>query len=138
WVTNLAAISNHSQFANLVRVDPAGGARGLPLRLARTCLTSGPVVPPEVYSGPPLLLACPDEDHWLPGRLSRSFLARVAIAPGGPTRCAALRGAGHMPVEESGLADLDRAVRDFLDEFGPKREGSPACGRASDPSDGAV
>ncbi|WP_461144259.1 alpha/beta hydrolase [Salinifilum aidingensis] len=119
WVANLAAVSNNSRFAQLVLADPLGGASGLPLRLARTCLGSAPVVPPEVYTGPPLLLACPDEDRWLPPAVSRAFLARMDVAPGGPTRYAPLRGAGHVPVEESGLADLDRAARDFLDEFEP-------------------
>ena len=120
WLANLAAVSNNSRFAQLVLADPLGGASGLPLRLARTCLRSAPVVPPEVYTGPPLLLACPEQDGWLPPAVSRRFLARMDVAPGGPTRYALLRGAGHVPVEESGLADLDRAVRDFLDEFEPR------------------
>ncbi|MHA6801374.1 alpha/beta hydrolase [Bounagaea algeriensis] len=120
WMANLAAVSNNSRFAQLVLADPLGGAGGLPLRLARTCLRSGPVVPPEVYTGPPLLLACPEQDRWLPPAVSRAFFSRMEVAPGGPVRYALLRGAGHVPVEESGLADLDRAVRDFLDEFGPR------------------
>lgn len=119
WIANLAAVSNHSQFANLVWADPVGGGRGLPMRLARSCLVSAPAVDPELYAGPPLLLACPEEDRWIPPSLSRRFLERMRKSPGGPIRYASLRGSGHIPVEESALADLDRAARDFLDEFEP-------------------
>ncbi|GAA4620820.1 alpha/beta hydrolase [Saccharopolyspora hordei] len=114
WLANIAAISNHAQLANLVWADPRGGGSSLALGFVRSCLTAPPAVPPEEFTGPPLLLAQPAEDRWTPPLLSRRFFDRI----GGPTLVAELSGAGHLPVEESGLADLDRAVRDFLDEFG--------------------
>ena len=42
----------------------------------------------------------------------------TAEAAGALVAFAALHGAGHLPSEESGLADLDRALRDYLDELG--------------------
>ncbi|MGP4015262.1 alpha/beta hydrolase [Saccharopolyspora sp. 5N708] len=114
WLANIAAVSNHAQFANLVWADTIGGGSWLTLTFARSCLTTPPAVPPERFTGPPLLLAHPAEDRWTPPLLSRQFFDRLAA----PARFAPLRGAGHLPVEESGLADLDRAIRDFLDEFG--------------------
>ncbi|MCI2417074.1 alpha/beta fold hydrolase [Saccharopolyspora sp. K220] len=117
WLANIAAVSNHAQFANLVWADAIGGGGWLPLGFVRSCLASPPAVPPERFAGPPLLLAHPAEDRWTPPLLSRQFFDRLAA----PARCAPLSGAGHLPVEESGLADLDRAIRDFLDEFGLQR-----------------
>ncbi|GAA0504907.1 lysophospholipase [Saccharopolyspora subtropica] len=114
WLANIAAVSNHAQFANLVWADPLGGGSWLPLNFVRSCLAAPPAVAPEHYTGPPLLLAHPAEDRWTPQLLSQRFFERIAA----PARFASLTGAGHLPVEESGLADLDRAVRDFLDEFG--------------------
>ncbi|WP_246868893.1 alpha/beta hydrolase [Saccharopolyspora sp. ASAGF58] len=114
WLSNIAAASNHGQFANLVWADTIGGGSWLTLGFARSCLAAPPAVAPEDYAGPPLLLAHPDEDRWTPPLLSRQFFDRIAA----PTRFASLKGAGHLPVEESGLADLDCAIRDFLDEFG--------------------
>lgn len=114
WLANIAAVSNHAQFANLVWADPLGGGSWIALSFVRSCLRSAPAVAPEDFHGPPLLLAHPEEDRWTPPLLSRRFFDRIS----GPTRFSSLSGSGHLPVEESGLADLDRAVRDFLDEFG--------------------
>lgn len=113
WLVNIAAVSNQSQYANLVWADELAGGGWISLRFARSCLATAPVVPPEEFTGTPLLLVHPDEDRWTPPLLSEEFFDRIAS----PTRMTMLRGAGHLPVEESGLADLDRAVRDFLDEF---------------------
>ncbi|MFC7341663.1 alpha/beta hydrolase [Saccharopolyspora griseoalba] len=112
WLVNIAAISNHTQYANLVWADRLAGGGWLSLGFARSCLQARPAVEPEGFDRP-LLLAHPEEDRWTPPKLSEGFFGRI----GSPTRWASLRGAGHLPVEESGLADLDRAVRDFLDEF---------------------
>ncbi|GAA4859535.1 alpha/beta hydrolase [Saccharopolyspora cebuensis] len=112
-LANIAAVANHAQFANLVWNDPLGGGNWISLGFLRSCLAAPPTVAPEDFGGPPLLLAHPDDDRWTPLRPSREFFDRIAA----PTRFATLSGTGHFPVEESGLADLDRAVRDFLDEF---------------------
>ncbi|MBB5154704.1 alpha/beta hydrolase [Saccharopolyspora phatthalungensis] len=114
WMANIAAVSNHAQFANLVWADSLGGGSWLTLGFVRSCLAAAPAAAPEDYAGPPVLLAHPDEDRWTPPLLSKRFFDRIA----GPTRSALLGGTGHLPVEESGLADLDRAIRDFLDELG--------------------
>jgi alpha-beta hydrolase superfamily lysophospholipase len=113
WLVNIAAVSNQTQFANLVWADPLGGGNWISLSFVRTYLGSAPAVRPELFDGPPVLLVHPAEDRWTPALLSREFFDRVAA----PKRLALLSGAGHLPVEESGLADLDRAVRDFLDEL---------------------
>ena len=114
WLANVAAVSNNAKFADLVWADPLGGGNRVSFGLVRSYLGSAPAAEPEEFDGAPVLLVHPDEDRWLPTLLSREFFDRIAA----PTRFAALRGAGHLPIEEIGLADLDRAVRDFLDEIG--------------------
>ncbi|WP_249124292.1 alpha/beta hydrolase [Saccharopolyspora erythraea] len=114
WLANVAAVSNNVKFAELVWADALGGGNWISLSFVRSYLASAPVTEPEEFRGPPVLLAHPDEDRWIPTSLSTRFFDRIA----GPTRFAALRGGGHLPVEEIALADLDRAVRDFLDELG--------------------
>ena len=114
WLANIAAMSNHEQFAGLVFSDHLAGARWIPLSFVRSYLSSAPAVAPEDFRGPPVLLAHPKEDRWTPPSLSRGFFDRLAA----PKRFALLSGAGHLPVEEAGLADLDRTLRDFLDELG--------------------
>lgn len=114
WVANMAAVSNQTQLSNLVAADPLGGGNSVSLRFLRSYVHSAPIVEPEKFDGPPLLLAHPEADLWTPKHLSLAFFDRLR----GPKRFAVLGGAGHLPVEETGLADLDSAVRDFLDELG--------------------
>lgn len=114
WLANVAAVANHAQFANLAWADPLGGGAWIPLGLVHSYLAAAPTVEPESFAGSPVLLAAPAEDRWTPVGLSRPFFDRIAA----DKRFALLGGAGHLPVEESGLADLDRAVRDFFDELG--------------------
>lgn len=114
WLANFAAISNNVQLANVIWHDPLAGSQWVPLNFVRSYLASAPTVEPEHFARTPVLLAHPEEDRWTPVALSKRFFDGIAA----PKRYATLRGAGHLPVEESGLADLDRALRDFLDELG--------------------
>ncbi|MCA1187750.1 MULTISPECIES: alpha/beta hydrolase [unclassified Saccharopolyspora] len=114
WLVNIAAMSNHAQFAHAIWADPLAGGNWMSLGFLRSYLVAAPAVEPEDYAGPPVLLAHPAEDRWSPPRLSQEFFDRL----GARGRFAELNGAGHLPTEESGLADLDRAVRDYVDELG--------------------
>lgn len=114
WLANVAAISNHAQLAATACADELGGGGWLPLEFLRSYLAAAPAVEPERFGGPPVLLAHPAADHWTPPALSVRFLDRIAA----PRRCVLLSDSGHLPVEEAGLAELDAAVRDFLDELG--------------------
>jgi alpha-beta hydrolase superfamily lysophospholipase len=113
WLANVAAMANQAQFAQLVWADPLGGGGRVPLSLVRGYLTAAPALAPEMFKRPPVLLVTPSEDRWTPPGLSLRFFHRIAA----PKRFAMLHGAGHLPVEESGLAELDQALRDFLDEL---------------------
>ncbi len=114
WLANVAAISNHAQFAADACADRLGGGGSLPLEFVRSYLHAGPPVEPERFRGPPVLLTQPAQDRWAPAALSLELFERITA----PRRSVLLSDAGHVPVEEAGLAELDTAVRDFLDELG--------------------
>lgn len=113
WLVNIAAVSNDQRMAACACGDELAGGAWIPMELLRTYLCSAPARRPDRINGPPLLLAQPTDDRWLPPALAREFFGRLAA----PKRHVALEGAGHLPVEEAGLAMLDRAIRDFVDEF---------------------
>lgn len=113
WLANVAAMSNHAQFASVACADPLGAGNAVSLEFARSFLAAVPAVEPERFAGPPLLLAVPADDSWTPSLLSRQFFDRITTTK----RFALLTGAGHFPVEEAGLAEVDRALRYFLDEI---------------------
>lgn len=114
WLAPVAAMANHTQFAHAVLADPLGGGRRVPPGLVRGYLRTPPSALPERFVRPPVLLVAPAEDRWTPQGLSLRFFRRIAA----PKRFAVLHGAGHLPVEEPGLVELDRALRDFLNELG--------------------
>ncbi|WP_223207894.1 alpha/beta fold hydrolase [Actinopolyspora erythraea] len=113
WLLDITAISDNARFAAAYAADELGGAGTVPLELFRSHLRSRPAVAPSDFTGPPVLLASPEPDRWAPRACSERFLARLSA----PRRSVHLPGAGHLPRQESALAELDRAVRYFLDEF---------------------
>lgn len=102
WVTPMAMISNSPGLSAEVLRDARGGRGAMPLGWFRSFLATGPAVPPEEITGPPVTLLHPDQDRWTAPELSEAYLARIA----GPTRAARLEGCGHFPVEEPGFGQL--------------------------------
>jgi len=56
------------------------------------------------------LLAHPAEDQWTPFAASELFFRRIK----GPKQLVMLENAGHIPVEEPGISQLEQAVRHFI------------------------
>jgi alpha-beta hydrolase superfamily lysophospholipase len=95
----------------VVASDPCGGGNRVSLRLLRTYLTSAPEVEPEAFDVCPLLLAHPAADTWTPVALSRPFFERLAC----DKELVLLDGAGHFPIEQPGLSQLEQAFGAFAD-----------------------
>jgi alpha-beta hydrolase superfamily lysophospholipase len=112
WLADMRAISNDPGLVAEVIRDRRGGGGRVPLGWMRSFLESAPLVEPEDYAGPPVLLAHPGEDRWTPLRLSRDFFGRVA----GAKTLVTLDGCGHFPVEEPGFTRLLEAVGSVLQE----------------------
>ncbi|SDJ79606.1 Lysophospholipase, alpha-beta hydrolase superfamily [Actinopolyspora mzabensis] len=110
---DITAVSDNARFAAVYAADELGGATTIPLRLFRSYLRLPPAVSPANFTAPPVLLASPEADRWTPGVRSERFLGRLNA----PKRSVPLPGSGHMPRAESALAELDRAVGYFFEEF---------------------
>lgn len=102
WLTPMATIANSPGLTGEVLRDRRGGRGAMPLGWYRTFLATGPAVPPETISQPPVILLHPDEDRWTAPELSEAFLARLAA----PTRSVRLEAGGHFPVEEPAFQQL--------------------------------
>ncbi len=120
WLTPMATISNSPGLSAEVLEDRRGGRGAMPLGWYRTFLTSGPAVPPETVSRPPVILLHPDEDRWTAPGLSEAFLAALPA----PTRAVRLEGCGHFPVEEPGFQQL---LDEVAAELSATRAGRPAA-----------
>lgn len=109
WLARMTAMSNRADLNAAVSGDRLGGGGRVSLRFLRTYLNSVPEVEPERFTACPVLMAHPAEDRWTPVELSLPFFDRIAAAK----RLVMLEGCGHMPVEEPGLGQLARALREF-------------------------
>ncbi|SFT59408.1 Lysophospholipase, alpha-beta hydrolase superfamily [Actinopolyspora lacussalsi subsp. righensis] len=113
WLLDITAVSGNARLAATYSADELGGAAAIPLRLFRSYLRLPPAVSPANFTAPPLLLASPEADRWTPGVHSERFLGRLNA----PKRSVLLPESGHLPGAEPALAELDRAVRYFFEEF---------------------
>ncbi|MDP9642710.1 alpha-beta hydrolase superfamily lysophospholipase [Actinopolyspora lacussalsi] len=113
WLLDITAVSGNARLAATYSADELGGAATIPLRLFRSYLRLPPAVSPANFTAPPLLLVSPEADRWTPGVYSERFMGRLNA----PKRSVLLPESGHLPGAEPALAELDRAVRYFFEEF---------------------
>jgi alpha-beta hydrolase superfamily lysophospholipase len=109
--SRMDAIANDPAFVDALVGDPFAAGAWLPLRFIRTMLDAELAIEPELFTQVPVLLVHPAEDRWTDVSLSLSFFERL----GSEKRLVMLEGAGHAPVEEPGISQLEQAVVSFLE-----------------------
>ncbi|GAA3706987.1 alpha/beta hydrolase [Nonomuraea antimicrobica] len=109
WLARMSAMSNQAELNAAVARDRLGGGGRVSLRFLRTYLTSAPEVEPEAFTACPVLMVHPAADRWTPAGLSLPFFERIKA----DKRLVMLEGCGHMPVEEPGLSQFARALREL-------------------------
>jgi alpha-beta hydrolase superfamily lysophospholipase len=119
-MTKMDRISNKPELAALCAGDPLGGGNWVPARFLRTLMHTAPDIEPEQFDRCPVLLTHPGVDRMTEISLSRRFFDRLAA----PKRMVVLEGASHMPTEQPGVDQMERAVTEFMrdrvDELGAR------------------
>jgi alpha-beta hydrolase superfamily lysophospholipase len=121
YMSRMDRISNKPELSALCSNDPLGGGNWVPARFLRTLMTTAPDLEPEDFRVCPVLLTHPGVDHMTDISLSRRFFDRLAA----PKRMVVLEGASHMPTEQPGVEQMERAVVEFM--RGLARETGEAC-----------
>jgi alpha-beta hydrolase superfamily lysophospholipase len=124
YMSRMDRISNKPELAALCANDPRGGGSWVPARFLRTLMTTSPDIEPEDFDVCPVLLTHPGVDHMTDISLSRRFFDRLAC----PKRMVVLDGASHMPTEQPGVDQMERAVVEFMASI-EAGLGAPACAR---------
>lgn len=109
-VSRMDLITNNKDLTRLIMNDPQAAATSVPLELLRTFLNKKPEVSPDQFSQCPVLLVHPEIDPMTPLQFSQPFFKRLAVEK----QCVILEGAGHFPIEQPGLRQLEEAVLKFL------------------------
>ena len=112
-VSRMKLITNNFELTKLIMNDPRAAGTIIPFRFIRTFLNMKPIIEPEDFQNCPILLIHPEVDPMTPFRLSESFFTRLQCKK----RCVILEGAGHFPIEHSGVEQMKIAILDFLNEI---------------------
>ena len=110
-VTNMNAIVNNNRVLSLLLQDKRGAGASVHLGFLCSMIESIPAVEPEAFEIP-LLLCHPEKDCWTPEWISRLFFARIRSAK----ELCTLKNAGHFPIEQPGITQLEEAIISFINK----------------------
>ena len=113
WVSKMNHISNQPEMVRALIADPTSAGSVVPLRFLRTLMSTRPAMQPEEFDVCPVLLVHPERDFMTPIAMSEAFYERLS----GDKTYVILEGAGHMPLEQPGIDQLEEAVLSFLGRF---------------------
>lgn len=109
-VANMKTIANDKQLAGLLMKDRKSSGARVPLAFIYSMLHPDIKTEPERFDGCPFLLVHPGDDRWTDIKLSKLFYDRLACEK----KLKMLDGAGHFPIEEKGLKQLEQICVDFI------------------------
>lgn len=110
-VSKMNALVNDDDALSVFLKDGSSAGNWVSARFLHSYLTYQPVIEPENFSLCPILLTQPAEDRWTPLALSEPFMEKL---PKGIGRHVMLENAGHYPLEEPGLSQLESAMVAFI------------------------
>lgn len=109
-VSRMKLITNNVELTKLIMNDAHAAGTKIPLRLLRTFLNMKPAIKPEHFDVCPVLLVHPQLDPMTPYSFSKPFFEKIKSKK----EYVALEGAGHFPIEQPGLEQMNAAVLSFL------------------------
>ena len=112
-VAKMSDISNNPALTSLLMKDQKSSGAKVPLSFLHGMLHPEIEVEPEHFLQPPFLLVHPEHDRWTDVSLSRLFFDRLAC----DKQLHMLPGAGHFPLEPSGLQVLEHECLTFLEKY---------------------
>ena len=107
----MEAIVNNDRVLSLLLQDKRGTGSSVHLGLLCSMMESIPAVEPEAFEIP-LLLCHPEKDRWTPEWISRLFFDRIRS----PKQLCTLKNAGHFPIEQPGITQLEEAIISFINK----------------------
>ncbi|MEU1200353.1 alpha/beta fold hydrolase [Streptomyces sp. NPDC005813] len=107
----MSALANDPAAMKVLAKDHTSAANRVSVRFLDRYLNYTPALEPEHFDRAPVLLTQPAADRWTPLHLSTPFLSRITRVP---VNTVVLDGAGHYPLEEPGLTQMQDVIADFV------------------------
>lgn len=109
-VCNMKAIVNNKALAELLMNDPISSGTKVSLEFLYGMLNPSIEIEAYNYKKCPVLLVHPERDYWTDVSLSRLFFDEIQSSK----ELKILQGAGHFPIEEKGLKQLEEYCIAFM------------------------
>ncbi|ART70718.1 alpha/beta hydrolase [Mycobacterium dioxanotrophicus] len=109
--SKMSALVNDPAALKIMTRDRTSGGNWVPIRFLDSYLNYTPAVEPAEFDACPVLLTQPAEDRWTPVELSQPVLSRITRVP---VQTVMLTNAGHYPLEEPGLTQMQDAIAEFV------------------------
>ncbi|MEU6577486.1 alpha/beta hydrolase [Streptomyces sp. NPDC046805] len=109
--SKMSALANDPAAMKVLMKDRTAAGNWVSVRFLDRYMNYAPAVEPEDFDACPVLLTQPAEDRWTPLHLSRPFLSRITQVP---VDTVMLDNAGHYPLEEPGLTQMQDTIADFV------------------------
>lgn len=109
-VCNMKAIVNNEDLANLLMSDPISSGTKVTLGFLNGMLNLDIEIEAEDFDKCPVLLAHPEKDYWTDVSLSKLFFDKIKAKK----ELKILSDAGHFPIEENGLKQLEDYCLEFM------------------------
>ena len=113
YVSKMNNISNNPDISRICMSDRSGGGNWMPAGFLRTFVGTNPALEAEDFDVCPVLLVHPEKDKMTDIEFSKRFFNRLS----GEKKMVILEGAGHMPVEQPGIFQLETACIEFLKDL---------------------
>lgn len=108
-LAKMGTIVNNELLLKLLLQDRTSSGVRVQVSFVYSLMTTAPAIEPEKFDRCPFLLAHQEKDNWTPLRLSRIFFDRLACEK----QLVMLEKAGHFPIEQPGIGQLEKAVLGF-------------------------
>ena len=112
WITKMKSIANNKEFVSILLKDKKSSGAKVSLDFLYSMLNLSMKVEPENFDNCPILLVHPGDDRWTDIKLSNIFFNRLICEK----EEVVLFGAGHFPIEEAGLKQLEIALIQFINK----------------------
>lgn len=109
-VTNMDGLVNNKEILNVLLKDKVGAGSMVNINFLLSMINSIPIIEPDKFNKVPVLMVHPGNDLWTPVEISEIFYNKIASNK----RKVILENAGHFPVEEPGLSQMENAISDFI------------------------
>lgn len=107
----MSALANNPNAMKVFLSDKTSAANAMTMHFLSSYMNYTPAVEPEQFDACPILLTQPAEDRWTPRHLSNPLLSKIKKAP---VEEVSLENAGHYPMEDPGLRQMEDSIDDFI------------------------